>query len=136
MIPGSIAEYGHSAFGLASVRSMPRSGFCANRSSTSRWPWPDPINRILRTVIAVSSDLHPQHHSAILVLEVVAVKHPGLRPWKRMAKIDRDAHRFPWPAEDRVLRSDVGREAPGCIDGEPRQRVGARLPLAKREVEA
>src|SRR4029453_2485501 len=100
------------------------------------WPWPDPINRILRTVIAVSSDLHPQHHSAILVLEVVAVKHPGLRPWKRMAKIDRDAHRFTWPDEDRVLRSDVGREAPGCIDGEPRQRVGARLPLENPELES
>src|SRR5512132_4320039 len=98
MIPGSIAEYGESTFGLATVSSIAVSGFCANRRSTSRWPWPAPISRILRTVIgAPSCDLHAQHHAAVLVLEVVAVEHPGLRPREGMVKIDGDAHRLARP---------------------------------------
>ena len=49
------------------------------------------------TDIAVLSDLHPQHHSAVLVLEVVAVEHPCLSSGERVAKIDGDADRLAGP---------------------------------------
>src|SRR5215472_4691378 len=55
--------------------------------------------------------LHPEHHAAVLVLEVVAVEHIGLVPRERAGEVDCHPHALARPHQHRVLAAVVGGKA-------------------------
>src|SRR5690348_14021519 len=76
------------------------------------------------------------HHALVLVLEVVAVEHVGLRAREALREIDRDAHAFAGPDDDRVEQAEVLRAETAGSDGARAHLRRTAVSLEHAELEA
>src|SRR5690348_12322635 len=82
---------------------------------------------------SASSDLDAQHHPAVLMLDVVAMEHIGLRTRERHREAECHANALAGPDEDRVLAPQFGCEAAAFVDGQRVNEIRRRFALEHLE---